>query len=87
MPAVNFEIPHLKRINLIMFQGFDDYLRRVNDILQQKMTAISSLQEQISHYRNLNSVSQSSSVMSSVQMSVADSHSAAGSTQNIFLPQ
>ncbi|XP_005100746.1 uncharacterized protein LOC101848438 [Aplysia californica] len=62
-------------------KGFDDYLRRVSDILHQKMSAIASLQDQISQFRCNNSVSQSSSVTSSVQMSVSESHSSV-STQN-----
>ncbi|XP_059171557.1 mucin-5AC-like isoform X2 [Physella acuta] len=37
--------------------GFDNYLRRVSDILQQKMNAIEKLQHQISEYYNSQGVS------------------------------
>ncbi|CAL1527967.1 unnamed protein product [Lymnaea stagnalis] len=45
-------------------RGFEDYLRRVSDILQQKMAAIASLHEQLSAYSG--NGSQGSSVASSV---------------------
>ncbi|GFO33259.1 kinesin-like protein [Plakobranchus ocellatus] len=64
-------------------RGFDDYLRRVNDILQQKMIAIASLQSQIGFYRsNYPASSTSRSVTSSVSSSVADGGSAVGASTN-----
>lgn len=56
-------------------RGFDDYIRRVSDILQQKTTAIVALQEQISYYRNNHPPSATSkgrSATSSVPASVSE---------------
>ncbi|RUS79447.1 hypothetical protein EGW08_012788 [Elysia chlorotica] len=55
-------------------RGFEDYVRRVSDILQQKMTAIAALQGQISYYRsNHYSHPASSTSRQSVAASVSES--------------
>ena len=68
-------------LSTLRIQGFDDYLRRVSDILQQKMTAIAALQGQISYYRgNYPASSTSRSVMSSVSASVSEGGAAGGAS-------
>ncbi|BFY97058.1 hypothetical protein BsWGS_00098 [Bradybaena similaris] len=62
-------------------RGFDDYLRRVADILQQKMAAIVTLHEQISVYRS--SHGPSSSVISSIATSVSESGTSLASSSHI----
>uniref|UniRef100_A0A2C9JU95 Kinesin motor domain-containing protein n=1 Tax=Biomphalaria glabrata TaxID=6526 RepID=A0A2C9JU95_BIOGL len=58
-------------------RGFDEYVRRVDDILQQKMNVIASLHEEISLYITNNT--QSHSVLSSVAVSTSSINSASSS--------